>query len=75
MAYRMGFEGMVVVSIKLTKAGKLLGRPRIVRSSGHRMLDKEAIRMILAAAPLPNMPSAFQKHHAEFRIPVNFTIQ
>ena len=75
LAHRMGFEGLVVLRIRISKAGSLLGRPKVLRSSGHKSLDREAIRMVMAAVPLPPMPSHYKRSSATFRLPVNFTLQ
>ena len=75
MAHRMGFEGKVLLAIKIKKDGTLQGSPKLLRSSGYGMLDKEAIRMIKAAAPFKAMPNGYSNKVAEFRIPVNFAIE
>lgn len=74
IAARMGMQGLVVVLIRISKRGVLVGSPRVVRSSGHGMLDKEAVRMILAAAPFRSMPAAFHQGSATFRLPINFKL-
>ncbi|TNE46528.1 MAG: energy transducer TonB [Deltaproteobacteria bacterium] len=75
MAVRMGYEGKVLLLIRVTPRGKLLGEPRILRSSGYAMLDKEAVRMIKAAAPWPAMPTGFSRPYKSFRLPVRFRLR
>lgn len=75
MAVRMGYEGTVILLIQVAPSGKLYGKPRVVRSSGHSMLDEEAIRMIKAAAPWPSMPKGFSRAYKTFRLPVRFSLR
>lgn len=68
----MGMEGVVVVSVRVTRTGGKVGRIEIVRSSGFDLLDREALRMVGAAAfpaasRLPSDP--FPMH-----IPVRFAM-
>lgn len=73
MAYRMRFEGLVIVVIKINRNGRLLGEPKVVRSSGHGILDREAIRMA-KAAPIPPFPRGSRKPYVKFSYPVRFRI-
>lgn len=75
MAYRMRFEGLVILKVTIKRNGHLHRRPRVVRSSGHGILDKEAVRMVIAAAPLRPMPQGYSRPYAAFNIPINFKIQ
>jgi TonB family protein len=74
MAYRMRFEGVVIVAIKIKRNGRLLGHPRIVRSSGHNILDREAIRMV-KASPIPPFTNGYHKPYVLFHLPVRFHIK
>jgi protein TonB len=75
MAVRMGYEGKVLLLIRVTREGKLLGEPRVLRPSGYAMLDQEAVRMIKAAAPWPAMPAGFSRPYKSFRLPVRFRLR
>jgi len=75
MAQRMGFEGKVVVQINVHPSGKLAQKPRVLRSSGYQVLDREALRMIRAAAPFSPLPSSFQGNVARFPIPIRFVLE
>lgn len=75
MAQRMGLEGLVVVLLRVTPKGNLARPPKVLRSSGYGVLDKEAVRMVSAALPLPTLPSGYARAWAEFRIPVRFALE
>lgn len=74
MAHRMGYEGLVLLSVRISKHGQLIGSPNILRSSGYNMLDQEAIRMVKAASPFQKMPKGFEKKSISFRVPVRFKL-
>lgn len=75
MAARMGYEGTVILIIRVSSQGQLLGQPRVVRSSGFDILDQEAIRMVQAAAPSWSaMPSGFSQRYKAFRMPIRFSL-
>jgi len=48
-------EGKLLVLFSLNRTGSLLGI-RILKSSGHTILDDEAVRAIRAAGPFPSFP-------------------
>jgi protein TonB len=75
MAIEMGLEGTVEVLVKLGRDGKLLARPALAASSGHELLDKEALRMVEKAAPYPALPAAYIDESAELRVPVYFHLE
>ena len=45
-----------------------------VTSSGHRLLDREARRMILVSSPFPEFPSSMKDKSIKLTIPINFTL-
>jgi periplasmic protein TonB len=52
----MGLEGNVIVRVELDRGGKIVGSPVVMgKGSGHDVLDDEAIRMVQAAAPFPDI--------------------
>lgn len=52
----LGLEGNVLVRVELDRDGKLMQDPVVVgRGSGHDVLDAEAVRMVSAAAPFPDI--------------------
>ncbi|GEM_PF-2788819 len=68
-------EGETTVLIKVDRAGKLVCPARVARSSGHRCLDDEALRMVAAAAPFAALPDGYPKQIAEFTVPVRFEFE
>jgi len=73
-ARRLGLEGTAVVSLLLWPDGRLAGGPRIRRSSGHEVLDREALRMVRAAAPFAPPGGAGDGAKAAFTVPVVFAL-
>jgi len=73
MAVEMGQEGTVEVLVKVRRDGSLVERPRVCRSSGHELLDAEAVRMVAAAAPFAALPS--DEAMTELRVPVRFHLE
>jgi len=51
-------DRITVLHIKLTRSGHLAGDPALIRGSGLKMLDAEALRAVVAAAPFTNPPTA-----------------
>ena len=74
-ARRLGLEGKVLVKIAILRDGSLAQEPIIYRSSGQKVLDKEAIRMVRAATPLLPLPNEFEKESASLVIPVQFHLR
>jgi TonB family protein len=74
MARRMGQEGTVVLLIRVSSTGHLIGTPKVIRSSTYSLLDREAKRMIRAAAPWPAMPSGYQGAPRQFRVRIRFSL-
>ena len=48
-------EGNLMVIFSLTRDGKMI-QIKVIKSSGHKILDNEAIRAINTAAPFPPFP-------------------
>ncbi len=73
-ARRLGLEGTAVVSLLLWPDGRLAGAPRLQRSSGYEALDREALRMVRAAAPFAPPGGAGDSAKAAFSVPVRFAL-
>ena len=43
-------------------------------SSGYRLLDREARRMILVSSPFPEFPTSMKEKSIKLSIPINFTL-
>lgn len=74
-ARRLGLEGKGVVKIRIDRRGRLVGKPMIHTSTGHDVLDKEALAMVERAAPFDAPPSAFDKDVATLVLPVHFKLK
>lgn len=73
-ARRMGLEGTAMVRVTLRADGTLATPPVIDRSSGHDVLDREALRMVRAAAPFPSTDLSLSGDTARFVVPIQFTL-
>jgi protein TonB len=74
-AARLGMEGRAHIRVSVQRDGALAGAPRLARSSGHEVLDAEALRMVEAAAPFAPLPEGFSRPAAEFVISVDFSLR
>lgn len=63
-----GQEGTVMVAFTIRKDGTI-SHPQIVSSSGHALLDEQAVSAVLDAAPFPRPPVA-----AHMRVPVVYRL-
>lgn len=70
-ARRMGLQGKVIIVVGVDRTGRVVS-VRIHASSGHSLLDEEAIRMAKAAKwdPIPSAP----RKVTEFALPVRFRL-
>jgi protein TonB len=73
-AARFAMEGTARVHLSVNRDGTLARAPRLERSSGHEVLDAEALRMVEAAAPFAPLPEGHARPSAEFVIPVDFSL-
>ncbi|MCB9645412.1 MAG: energy transducer TonB [Deltaproteobacteria bacterium] len=73
-AQRLGQQGTAVISVRLTRAGALAEAPVLIRSSGHALLDAEALRMVEAAAPFPGLPAGYTADTVALELPVRFSL-
>ncbi|XXF78281.1 TonB family protein [Myxococcaceae bacterium GXIMD 01537] len=71
-AVRFRMEGTAVVQVWVGRDGRLAAPPRLVTSSGHGVLDAEALRMVKAAEPFAPLPDGHEGPSAEFVVPVRF---
>ena len=71
-AQKMDIEGMVIVSITVDRSGRVVGKPIIKRSSGHKMLDNEALRR--AKKRHRPLPKNYPEETYEFVVPIVFKL-
>ncbi|MEM0912858.1 MAG: energy transducer TonB [Pseudomonadota bacterium] len=67
-------EGTVLLYFKMNADGEVL-EFNIKQSSGFSTLDKEALKMIQRAQPLPAIPSFMNKDSLELVVPVEFFLR
>jgi periplasmic protein TonB len=66
-------EGTAIVRIQVDGDGALLDA-RLVRDTGHAMLDRAALDMIHRAAPYPRVPRSLSSAPVEVLVPIQFTL-
>jgi protein TonB len=74
-ALRLRLEGVVKVKLSVDRKGRLVGAPSVVQSSGHTVLDDEALRVVKASAPFDPLPQGVEKDPMLFVIPIDFHIR
>lgn len=67
-------EGTVLLYFAINAAGEVLAH-RIERSSGHGLLDEEAMAMIRRATPVPPLPEDMNRERLEVVVPVQFLLR
>jgi len=73
-ARRFGQEGTAFLYFVMNRAGDVIDY-EIRQSSGHRLLDDEAERMILRAQPLPKIPESMNEAQLALVIPIEFSLR
>ena len=66
-------EGTPVVEFTILKSGEVVNLT--VETSGYRLLDREAQKIVLKSTPFPPIPDSMNKNHIDLRIPINFNLQ
>ena len=66
-------EGTPVVEFTILKDGTVINLS--VSSSGYRLLDREAQKIVLKSSPFPPIPDSIDKKSIDLRIPINFNLQ
>ncbi|MGC2855213.1 energy transducer TonB [Novispirillum sp. DQ9] len=67
-------EGVVEVAFTLDRDGRVL-RASLRESSGHRLLDEEALEMLRRAEPLPPPPPEMAGDRIDLVVPVRFFVK
>tara|TARA_B100000927_G_scaffold287340_1_gene280089 strand:+ start:336 stop:908 length:573 start_codon:yes stop_codon:yes gene_type:complete len=65
-------QGSPKVTFTILKNGNV--KDLSIKSSGHRLLDREARRMILTSSPFPKFPPSMSQNSIKLTIPINFTL-
>lgn len=67
------WQGTALLQLEMAADGRLLA-VRVVSSSGHETLDRQALDMVREAVPLPALPSALAGRPLTVDVPVVFRI-
>jgi protein TonB len=70
-----GWTGVVEVEVRIARDGSLASDPVVRRSSGHAVLDREACRMVRAAAPFTALPAGLSVDVATIVLPIVFELE
>lgn len=73
MAQRFHLEGVVTFRFTLSREGEV-SNLRIVKSSGHALLDSAALRTVERAAPFERFPADIRTDSMEFHFPMTFSL-
>ncbi len=73
-ARRARIEGVVEIAAVIMPDGRLLDG-RIVRSSGHRLLDRAALDLIARASPMPPPQGLEAVGQVELRLPIVYRMR
>lgn len=74
IAQMRGWEGEVIVELQIDGNGKLKSK-KIAQSSGHEVLDKQALEMIEKALPFPIPPETLRNTNFTITVPVPFKLE
>ena len=74
IAAMRNWQGEAIVELELDGNGKLKSK-RITQSSGHEVLDKQALEMVEKALPLPAPPDALRGSSFTITVPVPFKLE
>ena len=66
-------EGTPVVEFTILQNGSVTNLS--VSSSGYRLLDREAQKIVLKSSPFPPIPDSIGKKSIDLRIPINFNLR
>ncbi len=74
IAQMRGWQGDAVVELLLDGSGKLKSK-KIIQSSGHDVLDKQALEMVEKAAPYPIPPEVLRGNSFTITVPIPFKLE
>jgi len=70
---RLGLEGLVVVEVLIDASGKIISS-QVVRSSGHRVLDRAALKAMASIGRLPAPPPQLHWGKRSIKVPFDFRL-
>jgi protein TonB len=74
LAQMRGWQGEVIVELQLDGNGKLKSK-KIIQSSGHDVLDRQALDMVEKAAPFPLPPETLRGNSFSIKVPIPFKLE
>jgi protein TonB len=74
IAAMRNWQGEAIVELELDGNGKLKSK-KIVQSSGHDVLDKQALEMVEKALPFPAPPDVLRGNNFTITVPVPFKLE
>lgn len=74
IAQMRGWQGEAMIDLQIDGNGKVLSS-KIHTSSGHEVLDKQALEMVARAAPFPLPPEALRGHAFTLLVPISFRLE
>ena len=69
-----GWEGEVLLRLTIARTGGLRS-VRVLRSSGHEVLDKHAVALVEGSGQLPKPPKGFDDEDLEITVPVRYRLR
>lgn len=73
LAQMRQWQGTALLQLQITAEGKLADA-RVLSSSGHEILDRQALDMVREAVPLPPLPTALSGRALTVDVPVTFRL-
>ena len=74
IAQMRGWQGEAIVELQIDGNGKLKSK-KIIQSSGHEVLDKQALDMVEKALPLPAPPEVLRGSSFSVKVPIAFKLE
>ena len=74
IAAMRNWQGEAIVELELDGNGKLKSK-KIVQSSGHDVLDKQALEMVEKALPFPAPPEVLRGNSFTITVPIPFKLE
>ncbi|MCB5188623.1 energy transducer TonB [Methylobacillus caricis] len=74
IAQMRGWEGEVIVEVQSDGNGNIISS-KIQKSSGHKVLDEQALTMVKKASPLPTPPEMLRGKTLNILVPIPFSLE
>ena len=67
-------QGVVTVRFTVDRNGNV-SNTSIKRGSGHDLLDRATLDLLLRVAPLPRMPASMQRESVTLSLPIDYSLR